>query len=186
MYIKTSDLKLSFAGIKILKLDLTFGIAIHSISKISIKPLDIKILGTTSDFFIWSKCNTDRTMRNLFMNQTFCHRKNLGNPSFIIRTKDRCTIRCDQSTALERRKMRENFRIKNQTTISKRKSFSIIIFREDWTDRTITEIRNGIHMRNKSDRRTVFIALCGRQFTIQIAFIIKIDISKTKCIHFFF
>ena len=155
MYIKTSNLKLSFAGIKILKLDLTFGIAIQSISKISIKPLDIEILGTTSDFFIWSKCNADRTMRNLFMDQTFCHRKNL-------RTKDRCTIRCDQSTALERRKMRENFRIKNQTTISKRKSFSIIILRKDRTDWVITEIRNSIHMSNKSDRRTVFIALCGR------------------------
>ena len=162
MYIKTSDFKLSFTGIKIFKLDLTLGIAIQSISKISIKPLDIKILSTTSNFFIWSKCNADRTMRNLFTDQAFYHRKNLSNPSLIICTKDRCTIRCDQSTTLERRKMRENFRIKNQTTISKRKSFSIIILRKDRTDRVITEIRNSIHMSNKSDRRTVFIALCGR------------------------
>ena len=53
-------------------------------------------------------------------------------------------------------------------------------------DFVIAEIRYGIHMCNKSNRRDIFLSFRRRKFTIQIALIIKNDFCQTKFLHFFF
>ena len=101
VYIHPLDLKDRICGIEVLILDLTFGIAVHGIGKISIKFFNVKMIGASADFLIRSKSDGDRTVWDLFCQYSFCHSHDLCNSGFVIRSQNRISIAGDQSTTFE-------------------------------------------------------------------------------------
>ena len=105
MYVESFDYEISFACVKVFILDFTFCVSVQCVTVVCIKTFYIEMRSAGSNLFIRSKCNTDRSVRNILFIQMFDHCKNLGDSGFIVGTENGCTVCCNQCTSFQACKM---------------------------------------------------------------------------------
>ena len=98
MYGKSVNFKIGTAGVESFVLNIAFLAAVYRVGKISAKFRNVKMVGACSDFLIRSKCDANLTMRDILIDQSFCHGHNRGNSGLIIYAKDRIPIGSNQRT----------------------------------------------------------------------------------------
>src|SRR5690606_2521871 len=75
----------SSSSIEVFIFQLTNLAAVHGVSPICTKFFHIEFMGTTTNFFVWSKTNTNRSMLYLRMIYQILHgRNNFCDSSFIV------------------------------------------------------------------------------------------------------
>ena len=73
MYVESFDHEIRFACVEVLVLDLAFGITVQCIAVVSTELFYVEVRSTGTDLFIRCKCNAQRSVRNLFLLNTFDH-----------------------------------------------------------------------------------------------------------------
>ena len=96
VYTDSVEFNQSTACIKILVLNFIFCISVQCVCKISTELINIKMRCTSSSFFIWGKCDAKRAMRYILFVHSFNHSQNFCNTSFVISTKNCCSVACNQ------------------------------------------------------------------------------------------
>ena len=88
MYINTLEGYFCTAGVKVFVLDLAFRITVQGICIIRTEFFYIKVGRSHADLFIWSKRNTERSVRDFFRKDMLQRCKDLRNAGLVVSTQD--------------------------------------------------------------------------------------------------
>ena len=110
MDIYARDLKFRLCRVEVLVLDLPFRVAVQCVRKVSIEFFYIKMGGAHANLLVGGKCDGNRTVGDLFVQDTFRHGHDLRDARLIVRAEDRGAVACDQGAAFELPEMREHIR----------------------------------------------------------------------------
>jgi len=104
MYINTFNMKCCTCCVEIFVGNFTFVIAIHCVSIICLKNVQVKQICSTTDFLVRRKTNPQITMWNVFCNYLFDCCENFCDAGFVIRTQKCSSVRCNKCAPLQRGK----------------------------------------------------------------------------------
>ena len=85
--------------IEVFVLDFAFCIAVECVGVICIEFFYIKMRWSHSNFFVWSECDGEWSMRNIFAVQSFNHGHDFGDSGFIICAENCGSVGSNQSSA---------------------------------------------------------------------------------------
>ena len=125
--------------------------------------------GAHANLLVRGKCDGNRTVGDLFVQDALRHGHDLRDARLIVRAEDRGAVACDQGAAFELPEMREHIRREDAPARAEGKVPPIVIFVDLREDPAVAEFGHCIQVRDKAEPGTVFISRRGRDVGVQIA-----------------
>ncbi len=179
MHISSLNFNLCISSIKIFILKFTYLATIHSVCPFSSKLLNVELISTSTNFFIWSKSYTYFTMLYFGVIYKILHGIHyLCYTCFIVCAQKSSTICYDNVITFEFQQFCKILRRKYYIIcFIKNNILSIIIFNYSWINIFPTHIRARIKMRYKTNYRYILLSCIRRESCHKITIVIQTNIN---------
>ncbi len=164
---------------------ISYGPAVHRISKIGAEAFYVKLLCAAPDFFVWGKCHGDCSVRNAAPVQFLRRRQNFCNACLVVRTEQGGSVGYDQIAADAGCKIRRIFGPQNDFLfLVEDESAAVVRFDDPRLYPGARCVLGGIHMGNQTDHRRLHAAAGGKH-PVNIAAFILAHLCKAELFHLF-
>ena len=185
MHVVADNLDGNRGRVKVLKLQLAHTTAVYGIGPLGVKGFNIKVLRPFADLFIRGKRHANIAVRNVFLFQHRQRGHDFGNTGFIIGTQQRFAVGGDKRLPQQLMQHREHHRRQHFITDPQRNITAAIVFNNLRIDVFAAEIRSGINMGDKTDRRNI-AADVRREGAHHRSLLAQRDVNQPHCFQLLF
>ena len=156
--------KLRSSGVEVLKLNFAKFATVHRVSPFATKLLDIKFVGTETNFFVRVKTYANLTMFDFGMLYEIHHcLNNFGNTRFVVSTKQSVSVGNDNVFALVLEQFGELLNRSYNTRFGiEHNVCAVIILHNAGLDILTRAVGTRVHVGNKPNGRHGFIGIGGK------------------------
>ena len=185
MYADTLDGDLGGSSIEVFELQLAHVTAVHRVSPLATKLLDVEMVGTHTDFLVRVKGNTNLTVLNLLVLLQINHRLyDFGNTSLVVGTQQSRAVCHDEVFAYMLQQFRELLRTRHDA-FAQQDVATIVVLHYLGLDVGTRAVRTGVVVGNETDGGHMILGV-GLQGSVDVTLVVHLNVIKTFAFQFLF